>query len=325
MRRKLVEKWGYRVEIVGHSASGIRGIDPENPKLKMGELVSAPALKRYCDDIDIVKSLFTWLREGLENPQIELVLNRMGKNLGRVIKKLLGWNYWKGVERIYVGGGLSEGRSGDIIVDSANEFLRENSNQSLDLRKINYHPAVVALIGITYFIPVENRNVVTVDLGGGNLRTGIVNPPEGNRMVEVYYSRFIHWQELGLEREGLADLIASEIASCLNRSEKLDVDISEYIGIGVPAAAEDGRITGKDRNLPGDWSDPEFRLSEIINEKIRKETNFNDFKYVIKNDAVSQGLSEIPFAGDVKDWGILTIGTGLGNARFRNLDSPNEQ
>ena len=30
----------------------------------------------------------------------------------------------------------------------------------------------------------------------------------------------------------------------------------------------------------------------------------------------SNGLSEIPFMEDMRHWGILTIGTGLGNARF---------
>jgi hypothetical protein len=36
------------------------------------------------------------------------------------------------------------------------------------------------------------------------------------------------------------------------------------------------------------------------------------------NDAVVQGLSERPFMHDVEHWGVLTIGTGLGNARFSN-------
>jgi hypothetical protein len=31
-----------------------------------------------------------------------------------------------------------------------------------------------------------------------------------------------------------------------------------------------------------------------------------------------QGLSEAPFMRDVTHWGALTIGTGLGNARFTN-------
>jgi hypothetical protein len=33
---------------------------------------------------------------------------------------------------------------------------------------------------------------------------------------------------------------------------------------------------------------------------------------------VVQGLSEVPFMQDISHWGVLTIGTGLGNARFTN-------
>jgi hypothetical protein len=36
---------------------------------------------------------------------------------------------------------------------------------------------------------------------------------------------------------------------------------------------------------------------------------------------VVQGLSEVPFMQDVEHWGVLTIGTGLGNARFTNREA----
>jgi hypothetical protein len=39
---------------------------------------------------------------------------------------------------------------------------------------------------------------------------------------------------------------------------------------------------------------------------------------LMHNDAVVQGLSEVPFMQDVTHWGALTIGTGLGNVRFTN-------
>ena len=42
------------------------------------------------------------------------------------------------------------------------------------------------------------------------------------------------------------------------------------------------------------------------------------------NDAVVQGLSELPFMQDVKHWGVLTIGTGLGNAHFTNRTRADE-
>jgi len=39
---------------------------------------------------------------------------------------------------------------------------------------------------------------------------------------------------------------------------------------------------------------------------------------LLHNDAVVQGLSEAPFMRDVEHWAVLTIGTGLGNASFKN-------
>ena len=36
---------------------------------------------------------------------------------------------------------------------------------------------------------------------------------------------------------------------------------------------------------------------------------------VMHNDAVVQGLSELPHV-EARRWAVLTIGTGLGNARF---------
>jgi len=41
-------------------------------------------------------------------------------------------------------------------------------------------------------------------------------------------------------------------------------------------------------------------------------------KIVMHNDAVVQGLSQAPFMTHVDHWRALTIGTGLGNARFTN-------
>ena len=40
------------------------------------------------------------------------------------------------------------------------------------------------------------------------------------------------------------------------------------------------------------------------------------------NDAVIQGLSEMPAMQDVENWAVLTIGTGLGNASYRNRAKP---
>jgi hypothetical protein len=41
-----------------------------------------------------------------------------------------------------------------------------------------------------------------------------------------------------------------------------------------------------------------------------------DSVFVMHNDAVVQGLCEAPFMRDIDRWGVMTLGTGLGNARF---------
>jgi hypothetical protein len=62
-------------------------------------------------------------------------------------------------------------------------------------------------------------------------------------------------------------------------------------------------------------------LPERLREGI-PQIDGHDTAVVMHNDAVVQGLSEIPFQTDVERWGVLTIGTGLGNARFTNVARP---
>lgn len=38
----------------------------------------------------------------------------------------------------------------------------------------------------------------------------------------------------------------------------------------------------------------------------------------LRNDAVVQGFSQLQFMQDTKHWAVLTVGTGLGNARRAN-------
>jgi hypothetical protein len=79
----------------------------------------------------------------------------------------------------------------------------------------------------------------------------------------------------------------------------------------------DGTIERGAQNLPGNWESEDFnlpqRLTRAISQIAGKETTA-----ILHNDAVVQGLSEAPFMGDVVKWGILTVGTGLGNAHFTN-------
>ena len=65
------------------------------------------------------------------------------------------------------------------------------------------------------------------------------------------------------------------------------------------------------------WKSSKFNLPASVVEAI-PQIGEHDTAIVMHNDGVVQGLSEVPFMQNVKRWGVLTIGTGLGNARFTN-------
>ncbi len=86
----------------------------------------------------------------------------------------------------------------------------------------------------------------------------------------------------------------------------------------VPGVIDaDGGIEKGAQNLPGNWESSKFNLPAALVEAI-PEIGGHDTTVLMHNDGVAQGLSEVPFMQEFKRWGVLTIGTGLGNARFTN-------
>jgi hypothetical protein len=94
--------------------------------------------------------------------------------------------------------------------------------------------------------------------------------------------------------------------------------LAPFIGIACPGVInDDGSIEKGAQNLPGNWQSSQFNLPASLVEAI-PEIGDHDTAVLMHNDGVAQGLSEVPFMQDVEHWGVLTIGTGLGNARFTN-------
>jgi predicted NBD/HSP70 family sugar kinase len=108
------------------------------------------------------------------------------------------------------------------------------------------------------------------------------------------------------------------------RAEEERLDLAPFIGIGCPGVIEeDGAISRGAQNLPGNWESNSFNLPARLCRGIPKIGRYETVA-LMHNDGVVQGLSEVPFMQDVKRWGILTIGTGLGNARFTNRSHAND-
>ena len=104
----------------------------------------------------------------------------------------------------------------------------------------------------------------------------------------------------------------------IKRARKEGYDLAPFIGIACPGKIEeDGSIAKGAQNLPGNWESSRFNLPTRLAAAF-PTIGDHDVTILMHNDAVVQGLSEIPYMQDVKRWGALTIGTGLGNARFTN-------
>jgi predicted NBD/HSP70 family sugar kinase len=104
----------------------------------------------------------------------------------------------------------------------------------------------------------------------------------------------------------------------IKTAEKEGLRLAPFIGIGCPGKIEpDGSIDRGAQNLPGNWTSDRFNLPGRLMKEIPRIGD-HETAILMHNDAVVQGLSELPFMRDVERWGVLTIGTGLGNARFTN-------
>jgi predicted NBD/HSP70 family sugar kinase len=119
-------------------------------------------------------------------------------------------------------------------------------------------------------------------------------------------------------REGAVKRLVKMLKDLIAAADADGLKLAPFIGIACPGVInEDGSIEKGAQNLPGNWESSKFNLPVSLIEAI-PQIGQHDTAVVMHNDGVAQGLSEVPFMQDVAHWGVLTIGTGLGNARFTN-------
>jgi hypothetical protein len=108
------------------------------------------------------------------------------------------------------------------------------------------------------------------------------------------------------------------IAKLIDRAADEKIKLAPFMGMGGPGLIDDhGFILKGGQNLPGNWEGKDFNLAVALSAQLPRIKGHEIF-ILIHNDAVVQGLSEVPNMKDISRWGVMTIGTGLGNARFTN-------
>lgn len=243
--------------------------------------------------------------------------------LFKVLRRFLKNKAWAETECIVFGGGFRASRIGELAIGRAGALLKAE-DFDVDLELIAHDPDEAGLIGAAHLLPAwmleGHDGILAVDVGGTNIRAGIVELRLGKakdlsaaRVAESHLWRHADEKVSRTETiEHLTELLQSLIKSA--RKEKLS--LAPVVGIGCPGLIEpDGSIARGAQNLPGNWESSRFNFPAAVTEGIPKIGD-HEAMVVMHNDAVVQGLSHLPQAQKRKHWGILTIGTGLGNARF---------
>jgi predicted NBD/HSP70 family sugar kinase len=261
---------------------------------------------------------------------IQGAIEEFAQEFAAVIRRFLRLKCWKDAERIVVGGGLRQSRIGELAIGRTAVLLKADGHD-IELKPIRHDPDHAGLIGCIHLVPgwilAGHDSILAVDIGGSNIRAGIVELRTKKKATggaadfcDAAVGRFELWRHTddNPKREDAVERLISMLKGLIKGADKDGLKLAPFIGIGCPGVIEpDGSIARGGQNLPGNWEHKSFNLPRLLREAI-PQIGGHDTVIVMHNDAVVQGLSELPFMQDVDHWGVLTIGTGLGNACFTN-------
>lgn len=261
---------------------------------------------------------------------VHSAIEDFAQELAYVTRRFLKTKAWAKTECIVVGGGFRASRLGEIAIARA-EIILKSEGFKVDLVPIRFDPDDAGLIGALHLAPSwifeAYDSILAVDIGGTNIRCGIVETrwkkaPDLSNAV-VFKSDLWRHADDETSREAAVKRLVKMLQGLVEDAEAEGLKLAPFIGIACPGVINaDGSIEKGAQNLPGNWQSSKFNLPASLIEGI-PEIGEHDTAIVMHNDGVVQGLSEVPFMQHVERWGVLTIGTGLGNARFTNRRKEN--
>ena len=257
-------------------------------------------------------------------------IEEFAQELAYVTGRFLKTKAWADTERIVVGGGFRQSRVGELAI-ARTDIILKAEDFDVDLVPIRFHPDDAGLIGTLHLAPSwifeGHDSILAVDIGGTNIRCGVVETrwkkaPDLSK-ADVWKSELWRHADDEPTREGAVKRLVKMLKDLIAAAEAEGLKLAPFIGIACPGVIDaDGSIEKGAQNLPGNWESSKFNLPASLVEAIPKVGD-HDTAVLMHNDGVVQGLSEAPFMQDVERWGVLTIGTGLGNARFTNRRKEN--
>jgi len=260
---------------------------------------------------------------------VHTAVEEFGQELAEVIRRFLELKAWKKTERIVIGGGLSASHIGELAIGRAAVLLADVS--PVKLVAIGNHPDEAGLMGAVQLAPSwvldGHEAVLAADIGGTNMRAGLIRFKVKNAEVtKTEVVKLVHWRHAD-DKATRDDAIGRLVAMLREMADHAEVEklkLAPFVGLACPGLIDEhGTIERGGQNLPGNWEGEDFNLAGIVAQKLER-IGGHEPAVIMHNDAVVQGLSEVPNMRDIESWAVLTIGTGLGNAHFTNRGEPGD-
>lgn len=356
----------------------VKGVSPDAPDKTFEDLFSGRALgqiaaresghlfrfkeKGKITGLSVTRALLS------NNPQAEntarLILKDLAQNGAWGIEALIkgkgfkkNWsgrqkNYWRDLDIVVIGGGVSEGKTGEILVSAIKKYLSQDSLSDVKIyqarfpgKEAGFLGAVVNIIKVIYNEAKEKGlkliAAIGLDLGRDQIGVGLL--PISAHSEKILKQKKDYWifkhsvkvpyksylknfldsrrdyttseRKLGIKvRSAILRQIANLIIEAQTKARELGFACSQNIGVAVPGSTSCGYILDSTDYLPLFRKQDGFNFAKDLKTFLAKK-NLSGFNIHIINDGIAAGLANIYFNSfRIKSgkFGFFGVGSGLG-------------
>jgi len=260
-------------------------------------------------------------------------------------------NYWKNLDVVIIGGGVSEGKTGQFLVNVIKRYLAKSNLAQIKVYQAKFPGKEAGFLGASINIlkPIckearENHlkriACLGVDLGRQDIGVGLlaidshsakvlrqnkdywvfqysVKTPHTRHLKNFKDSRLdytLNERKLGIRiREAILEEIAGLIQKAHERTKKSGLKIAHNIGVAIPGnASKDGYIIDSTDHLPFFKKEDGFNFAKGL-EKTLVKKGLEGYRANIINDGIAAGIANAYFSpAKIKKGKLAFLGVGSG-------------
>lgn len=326
-RARIVALHGVLVDA---SVLGMTGYDLLSAAALLRQIVAAAdRLRLDLDTPDVIRRFDSCFDDPLALPYARAIAHSYGHRLGCLLLMLkrgepanraarpewsdAHWDFWGGVRRIYLGGGLIEGRLGQYAVETAQALLAEAGVADLALERATY-ARHLSLFGLARAAPPAMTGSILFDFGQTSVKRGCARYHTGQLI------RLDLWpdvpsvctqlgassepdEEIRLRWQRMLDIIVASWAAIPSRQRPrtaIGISLACYLFDGHPSPRDHGCYSSLQRLSP--------HLATFVADELGRRLG-QSVEVALLHDGAAAAMV---YAGNDRAV-VITLGTALGN------------